>query len=263
MNNSFSAATPRTLQPPGRGRRGGPHPERLLGGTRAAAWGEARPGRGARRESGAGRRRRRVVVVPASSPGAASEPQRRRSQPEESGLPGSGGGHRDPPEARPSRPPRSQAAVPASLELACSPFFFAASCAMALALAALAAVEPACGSRYQQVSGAESLPGPRTQGPARRPLQASPAQPVADATPRLDRPRRAWAGRARPGLGFEALAHPSATWGGTRAVENLCPAAFSAVPAAGGSPRTPRVGAQEPREASARGHSVFLFPPLV
>lgn len=56
---------------------------------------------------------------------------------------------------------------------------------MALALAALAAVEPACGTGYQQVSG----PGP--------------APPSAGhSTPGLYRPRRAWAGpRACRGSG--------------------------------------------------------------
>lgn len=52
---------------------------------------------------------------------------------------------------------------------------------MALALAALAAVEPACGSGYQQVRG----PAPPSAG---------------HSTPGLCRPRRAWAGPRGLGL---------------------------------------------------------------
>lgn len=116
MGNSFSAASPRKASGPGpqpraAGRTSGrPHPGRRLRGTLGAARGEAWPGGAARRESRAGRQRSVVVRVSASSPGAASEPwrrrrRRRRARPEESGLPGIGGGHRDPPEARLPRSP--------------------------------------------------------------------------------------------------------------------------------------------------------------
>lgn len=107
------------------------------------------------------------------------------------------------------------------------------------------------------MSSAESRPPASGPGPPTLPcwpLRASLAQPVADATPRLDRPRGAWTGgpgRASPALRFEAAAgpaHPSATWGGTGAAENLYPAAFPAVPAAGGSPRqkAPPSGVSDP-----------------
>lgn len=72
------------------------------------------------------------------------------------------------------RPP---AAAPALVQLSRSPSFPEACCAMALALAALAAVEPACGTGYQQVSGPE--PAPPSAG---------------HSTPGLCRPHRAWAG---------------------------------------------------------------------
>ncbi|XP_017387637.1 NEDD4 family-interacting protein 1 [Cebus imitator] len=86
---------------------------------------------------------------------------------------------------------------------------------MALALAALAAVEPACGSRYQQVSGAR-LPPP-TPSPGLRPpalpfpLAASglSGPPAANSTPGLGRPRWAWTGGSGPGLGFAAAAGPA------------------------------------------------------
>lgn len=218
-SNLFLVDSNPTQQPRRRGRRGGPHPGYCFGR------GQAEPAR--RCESGAGQRRSVVVVVvPASSPGAVSEPWRRlRSQPEESGLTGSGGGHRDPPEARLPRAPSAplpRRPRPFSSLARSSSLFPAAGCAMALALAALAAVEPACGNGYQQVSN-ESLPGPGPRTPipwpcpARRPLQAAPARPVANSTPRLGRPRWAWTGRSGPGLGFEAAAGrtgPSAISGG-------------------------------------------------
>lgn len=81
------------------------------------------------------------------------------------------------------RPP---AAAPALVQLSRSPSFPEACCAMALALAALAAVEPACGTGYQQVSGPE--PAPPSAG---------------HSTPGLCRPHRAWAGPQ--GLGLSRL----------------------------------------------------------
>lgn len=98
-----------------------------------------------------------------------------------------------------------------------------------MALAALAAVEPACGSRYQQVSGVQRLPAPRPRAcsPRRPPRASSAAPPVAASTPRLRRPRPAWAG---PGLGFEAAAgRPSAPRGGTRTGDRPPPRSVSRI----------------------------------
>ena len=78
--------------------------------------------------------------------------------------------------------------------------------------------------------------------PTRWPLQASsPAPPVANSMPRLGRPLWAWAGRAGPGLEFEAAASwacPSATRAGTRAVEKPPPRSVSRISHGGRVPGT-------------------------
>lgn len=156
-----------------------------------------------------------------------------------------------------SAPP---AAAPAPFQLARSSSLFpTAGCAMALALAALAAVEPACGSRYQQVSNAESRRGPQTPHPgppSPRPLQATPTRPVASSTPWLGRPHGAWAGRWGHGLGFEAAAGRVVP-PRPRAVEKPLPRFLH-------FPRRacPRVRTRDPQEASTWGHSVFLSSPF-
>lgn len=155
-------------------------------GLRRAGRGGA--GRFGLRAPGAGRRRR---AGPASSRpsrslrGGARSPRRAarlaaaaiethpRRDPRPPGAPGRRA--RVPPLARPPSSPRR--------------------CAMALALAALAAVEPTCGVGYQQVSGEE----PPAGVPAPAPAPASlPAAPGLQPGPWPTR-RRGLAGRAGPG----------------------------------------------------------------
>lgn len=163
--------------------------------------GKLRQSRGAAGPSGAGQSaegagRRSVVVVvvppppqgPRRSLGGGAQCLRRASQ------------RRQRPSTRRgaylSASRRHPAAAPAPDLLSRSPSFPEASCAMALALAALAAVEPACGSGYQQVSGPRPAP-PRPPPATRRPGFAGRAGPWLDP--------RAWACRGSGQRGGTSL----------------------------------------------------------
>lgn len=182
-------------------------------------------------------------------------------------MPGSGGGHRDPPEARLPRAPAllcrgARAPSARSLPLLPVPCGWlrhgvgvgGAGCGRA----GLRQRVPAGEQRRVLARAGASDPRP-WPCPTRRPLRSLWARPVANSTPRLGRPRWAWTGRSGPGLGFEAAAGRaglSATSGGGKT---------SARPRFQHFPRRagPRVRTRDPQEASTWGHSVFLFPPLV
>lgn len=245
-----------TPKPQPRGAGGGAEPTR--GGGTAGRGRAGRAGRAARVGGGAAaqrrrRRRRRPRLLPRGRVGTSvaaaftARGERRAWQRRWPPRPTRG--------ASPSASRRPQAAAPAHLQLARSPSFPAAGCAMALALAALAAVEPACGSRYQQVSSAQCLPGPALPaGRFRPPLR-----------PRLWTTRcRGLAGRAGPGRAGRAPGSnsrrpragpvPPPPGPGLGQWKNLRPAVFLAFPTAGGSP------GRNPRPSGGVDQGAFSFP---
>lgn len=249
-SNRVSSGTDSEASVSGCGRRGGAHPGRRHRGARPG-----RAGRAARVGGGAAaqRRRRRPRLLPRGRVGTSvaaaftARGERRARQRRWPPRPTRG--------ASPSASRRPQAAAPAHLQLARSPSFPAAGCAMALALAALAAVEPACGSRYQQVSSAQCLPGPALPaGRFRPPLR-----------PRLWPTRcRGLAGRAGPGRAGRAPGSnsrrpragpvPPPPGPGLGRWKNLRPAVFLAFPTAGGSP------GRNPRPSGGVDQGAFSFP---
>lgn len=139
---------------------------------------------------------------------------------------------------------------------------------MALALAALAAVEPACGSRYQQVSSAESWPRPPASGPGPpTPDPALPAGRFRRLWPSLwPTRRRGLAGRAGPGRAPRwdsrpprARPIPLRPGAALGRWKTSAPQRFPRFPRRSG----PRGRTRDPREAPTRGRSVFFAPLLV
>lgn len=115
-------------------------------------------GRGRRRAQagpGAGRRRSAVTSSPPPPRGPRRSVGGRGGAHSPSGAAGAESRGRRPPSEAPPGLPARPGRTPAALQPARSPRFPAAGRAMALALAALAAVEPACGSRYQQLQNEE------------------------------------------------------------------------------------------------------------